>query len=70
MKKGFTLIELLVCIAIIGLLSTLAVVALNDAKHKEEESDPSFRWTRSYCIEEYACGDIDNAPDQCQKYLK
>jgi len=28
-KKGFTLIELLVVISIIGLLSTISVVALN-----------------------------------------
>jgi len=33
-NKGFTLVELLVIIAIIGLLSTLAVVALNSAMDK------------------------------------
>jgi len=37
-KRGFTLIELLVVISIIGLLSTISVVALNGARKKGRDA--------------------------------
>lgn len=46
-QKGFTLIELLVVISIIGLLSTLAVVAINSARRKEK-IDPDTRLCMSF----------------------
>ena len=37
-KKGFTLIELLVVVAIIGLLATLSIVALNSARARSRDA--------------------------------
>ena len=37
-KKGFTLVELLVTIAIIGILSSVAVVNLNSARKKAQQA--------------------------------
>ena len=71
-KKGFTLIELRVVIAIIVLLSTLAVVAINNSREKRGVSTYNPEKARiEQCDErkedcrEVCASDIDNNLTEC-----
>ena len=58
-RKGFTLIELLVVVAIIGLLSSLAVVSLNSARNKAYDAQVKSDLTqfRTFAALEHETGD-------------
>jgi len=62
-QKGFTLVELLVTISIIGLLSTLSVVSLNNARGKARDARRMYDLsTVRTAIELYRFDNNDRAP--------
>ena len=81
-KRGFTLIELLVVIAIIGILASIVLVSLNDARNKgydtQIKSDISqtrttielcydnMNGTYIGCAQEGTNGIADITPPSCQ----
>lgn len=62
-QKGFTLIELLVVISIIGLLSTLAVVALNSAREKARDAKRVSDVKQIQTAMELYYSDLQSYPD-------
>lgn len=61
-SKGFTLTELLVVVAIITLLSMLAVTALGSAKKRTDEAN------KPNC-DKYAEYNVDNVPARCARHF-